>query len=63
MGDKEIHLYFFLKQCKNKFMSDTKILQVILDGQTTIRKDIKEVKDEVKKTEGRLTERIDKIGL
>jgi len=44
-------------------MSDTKILQVILDGQTTIRKDIKEVKDEVKKTEGRLTERIDKIGL
>jgi len=37
-------------------MSDTKILQSILDGQTLIRKDIKEVKES-------LTERIDKLGL
>ena len=44
-------------------MSDTKILQSILDGQVLIRKDIKEVKVEAKKTEGRLTERIDKLGL
>lgn len=51
-------------------MSDTKILQAILDGQTGlkrdvqgVRKDIKEVKEEIKKTEGRLTARIDKIGL
>jgi len=42
---------------------DTKILQAILDGQTLIRKDIKEVKEEAKKTEGRLTGRIDKLGL
>ncbi len=44
-------------------MSDTKILQSILDGQVLIRKDIQEVKEEAKKTEGRLTERIDKLGL
>jgi len=44
-------------------MSDTKILQSILDGQTLIRKDIKEVKVEAKKTEERLTRRIDKLGL
>ena len=40
-------------------MSDTKLLQAILDGQTSIRNDIKEVKVEVKKN----GERIDKIGL
>ncbi|KKR71346.1 MAG: hypothetical protein UU12_C0002G0004 [Candidatus Woesebacteria bacterium GW2011_GWA2_40_7b] len=34
-----------------------------MDGQTLIRKDIKEVKEEAKKTEGRLTGRIDKLGL
>ena len=51
-------------------MSDTKILQAILDGQNGLKKgmqevrnDIKEVKEEVKKTEGRLTTRIDKLGL
>ncbi len=51
-------------------MSDTKMLQAILDGQTGlkkdiagVRKDIKEVKEEVKKTEVRLTVRIDKLGL
>lgn len=51
-------------------MSDTGILQAILDGQTglkkdiqEVRRDVKEVKEEVKKTEGRLTARIDKLGL
>ncbi|MFH1971415.1 MAG: hypothetical protein ABIJ05_03475 [Patescibacteria group bacterium] len=44
-------------------MSDTKILQSILDGQTSIRKDIKEVKEELKKTEIRLTKRINTLGL
>lgn len=42
---------------------DTKILQSILDGQVLIRKDIKEVKEEAKKTEERLTGRIDKLGM
>ncbi|MCX6705699.1 MAG: hypothetical protein NTV24_01160 [Candidatus Woesebacteria bacterium] len=42
--------------------NDTKILQSILDGQVLIRKDIKEVKEEAKKTEERLTGRIDKLG-
>ena len=40
-------------------MSDTKMLQAILDGQTSIKEDIKEVKIEVKKN----GQRIDKIGL
>lgn len=44
-------------------MSDTKILQSILDGQSSIRKDIKEVKEELKKTETKLTKRIDTLGL
>ncbi len=43
--------------------NDTKILQSILDGQVLIRKDIKEVKEEAKKTEERLTGRIDKLGM
>jgi len=42
---------------------DTKVLQSILDGQTLIRKDIKEVKEAAVKTEERLTKRIDKLGL
>lgn len=42
---------------------DTKILQSILDGQILIRKDIKEVKEEAKKTEERLIGRIDKLGI
>ena len=37
-------------------MSNTKILQSILDGQVLIRKDIKEVKEV-------LTKRIDKLGM
>jgi len=49
--------------CNDKVMSDTKILQSILDGQTSIRKDIKEVKEELKKTEIRLTKRINTLGL
>lgn len=40
-------------------MSDTKMLQALLDGQTVIRKDIKEVKEEVKKNGAR----IDTLGL
>ncbi|MBU0998301.1 hypothetical protein KJ570_02130 [Patescibacteria group bacterium] len=44
-------------------MSDTKILQSILDGQTSIRMDIKEAKEELKKTETRLTKRINTLGL
>src|SRR3989338_2245193 len=51
--------------CDNRVMSDTKILQAILDGQTGLKKDIQEVrrditevKEEVRKTEGRLTARI-----
>ncbi len=42
-------------------INDTKILQSILDGQVLIRKDIKEVKEEAKKTEERLTRRMDKL--
>jgi len=49
--------------CNNKVMSDTKILQSILDGQTSIRMDIKEAKEELKKTETRLTKRINTLGL
>jgi len=42
---------------------DNKILQSILDSQILIRKDIKEVKEEAKKTEERLTGRINKLGM
>lgn len=42
---------------------DTKVLQSLLDGQTLIRRDVGEVKEELKKTEGRLTGRIGKLGL
>ena len=44
-------------------MGDTKMLQLILDGQSSIRRDIKEVKEELKKTDEKLTSRIDKLGL
>lgn len=44
-------------------MADNKMLQAILDGQVTIREDIKEVKEELKKTDIKLTKRIDKLGL
>ena len=40
-------------------MTDTKMLQAILDGQATIKEDIKEVKEEIKKN----GERIDKLGM
>ena len=40
-------------------MSDTKLLQAILDGQTSIREEIKDVKKEVKKNRIR----IDNLGL
>lgn len=41
----------------------TNMLQSLLDGQAIIRKDIKEVNEEVKNMRGRLAERIDKLGL
>ncbi len=51
-------------------MSDTSLLQTILDGQTNIREDIANVREDVKKldqkidkVENRLNERLDKIGL
>jgi len=55
-------------------MSDTKILQAILDGQRSLKEelsgkidkvDIKvdEVKGEIKETRSNLTERMDKLGL
>ncbi len=40
-------------------MGDTKLLQSILDGQVSIRKDIKDVKEEAEKN----GDRIDKFGL
>ncbi len=43
-------------------MSDTKILQSILDGQVTIRKDIKKVDRKVDKVEKNLTTRMDALG-
>lgn len=43
-------------------MSDTKVLQSILDGQVSIRNDIKRVKKKVGKVEKNLAERIDKLG-
>ena len=39
------------------------MLQKLIDGQKTIRDDIKEVKDNLKGTEERLTKRIDTLGL
>lgn len=53
-----------------KIMSDTKILQAILDRVKSVdnkvddvKKDINVVKEEAKNTEERLTERIDKLGI
>lgn len=47
-------------------MSDTKILQSILDGQTQIRQDIKSVENKlsnlINETRLSLTKRIDKLG-
>lgn len=44
-------------------MSDSKILQAILDGQNGIRADIRRVEDKLSQTEKRLAERIDKLGI
>ena len=44
-------------------MNSTKMLQILIDGQKSIRDDIKEVKDNLKGTEERLTKRIDILGL
>ncbi|KKQ51603.1 hypothetical protein A2865_01435 [Candidatus Woesebacteria bacterium RIFCSPHIGHO2_01_FULL_39_17] len=44
-------------------MNSTKMLQTLIDGQVSIREDIKEVKVNLEKTENRLTKRIDKLGL
>jgi hypothetical protein len=44
-------------------MSDTKMLQLLLDGQTKIRKDVKEVKEAVIKVDEKLTKRMDNLGL
>jgi uncharacterized phage infection (PIP) family protein YhgE len=47
----------------NKNMSNTKILQALLDGQSEIKDEIKEVKEDLKKTDNKLTKRIDNLGL
>ena len=39
------------------------MLQLLLDGQVAIRKDVKEVKEAVFATDEKLTKRIDKLGL
>jgi hypothetical protein len=44
-------------------MSDTKVLQAILDGQVQIREDIKCVKTKLGEVENNLNNRIDKLGL
>jgi len=44
------------------YYESIKMLQTLIDGQVTIREDIKEVKENLKKTENKLTKRIDKIG-
>jgi len=44
-------------------MSDTKMLQKLIDGQVAIRKEVKEVKEAVLATDKKLTMRIDKLGL
>lgn len=43
-------------------MTDTKILQAILNGQVQLREDIKGVKDQIGNVEKKLTDRIDKLG-
>jgi len=44
-------------------MNSTKMLQILIDGQKSIRKDIKEVKEGIKETGERLSGRLDKLGL
>jgi len=44
-------------------VSESTVLQAILDGQTVIRNDIKRIEGRLDKTEERLVERIDKLGL
>ena len=43
-------------------MSDTKILQAILDGQVKIREDIQSLDKKIEGVETRLTQRIDNLG-
>ena len=43
-------------------MSDNKMLQAIIDSIGALRKDIKNVKDELSNVEKRLTKRIDRLG-
>jgi hypothetical protein len=54
--------------CNNGFMTnDTKMLQLLLDGQSAIRKEMREgftkVNNRIDKMDEKLTERIDKLGL
>lgn len=44
-------------------MSDTKLLQTILDNLNLVDKKVEEVKDEIVETRKSLTLRIDKLGL
>ncbi len=43
-------------------MTSTKILQILVDGQTKARKDRSELKKMINDLDGRLTERIDALG-
>ncbi len=56
-------LYFIFALGHNIVMTDTKILQAILDGLNRISEDLKGFKDEVYKRFDRVDERIDKLGL
>jgi len=44
-------------------MSDTKMLQAILDKVNSVERTVVEVKEEVKETKISLTKRLDKLGL
>ncbi len=44
-----------------KIMTNTNMLQILIDGQVLIREDIKDVKKEVGKVEKNLTVRMDDI--
>jgi len=44
-------------------MTDTKMLQMVLDGQVEIRQDLKRIEKKVESVEKNLTTRIDNIGL
>ncbi len=44
-------------------MSDTKMLQALIDGQAQIREDIKKLKGEMNERFDKTDKRIDKLGL